>query len=151
MRVTLEYENQLKDIENLIDNMPELIEREEKAMLRKIGNVIKKYVIRQLRLVRMSAKEVESRKNYDKSVPYVQMDDDVKVAVKKSRTGDVYVSVKGGKYTGFKWHFLNDGTRNKDGSAHTPATHFMDRALEQSKSEIDKIISDVMKRVANDG
>ena len=151
MRVTLEYENQLKDIENLIDNMPELIEREEKAMLRKIGNVIKKYVIRQLRLVRMSAKEVESRKNYDKSVPYVQMDDDVKVAVKKSRTGDVYVSVKGGKYTGFKWHFLNDGTRNKDGSVHTPATHFMDRALEQSKSEIDKIISDVMKRVANDG
>lgn len=151
MRVTVEYEDQMKDIENLIDNMPNLIEKEEKAMLRKIGNVIKKYVIRQLHRFRMSSKELESRKNYDKTVPYVQMDDDVKVTVKKSRAGDIYVSIKGGKYTGYKWHFLNDGTRNKDGSIHTPATHFMDLALNQSKNEIEKIISDVLKKVADDG
>lgn len=150
MRVTLEYENQLKDIEELISNMPNLIEKEEKAMLRKIGKVIQKYVIRQLRALRMTAKEIEGRRNYDRTLPYVQMDDDVKVAVKKSKAGDIYVSVKGGKYTGFKWHFLNDGTRNQDGSVHTAATHFMDKALEQSRGEIDKILSDVARKVAND-
>ena len=151
MRVTLEYENQLKDIDDLISKMPSLIEKEEKAMLKKIGKVIQKYVIRQLRLLRLPADKIKGLRNYDKSVPYVQMDDDVKVAVKKSKSGDIYVSVKGGKYTGFKWHFLNDGTRNKDGSVHTPATHFIDRALEQSRAEIDKIIADVARKVADNG
>lgn len=151
MKVKFDYEKQLFEIEEIIGKMPDLIQKEEKATLRKIGKAVQKYVTRQLRLVRMTAKEIESRKNYDKTVPYIQMDDDVKVAVKKSRTGDIYASIKGGKYTGYKWHMLNDGTRNLDGSVHTPATHFMDLALEQSKAEVDKIISDLMKKVANDG
>lgn len=151
MEIKLDYAEQLQQIEELIGAMPDLLEKEEKKMLKKIGGVIKKYVVRQLRLIRMPQKETEKRHNYDKTVPYIQMDDDVKVSVKKSKSGLFYVSVKGGKYTGYKWHFLNDGTRNKDGSVHTHATHFMDIALRQAGNEIETIINEVLKKVSEYG
>lgn len=151
MKVTFEYEKQLKEIENMISGMPDLIEKEERSMLRKIGKAVQKYVIRNLRLHRMTEKEIEGRKNYDRTMPYKQMDDDVKVEVRKSKEGDLYVSVKGGKYTGYKWHFLNDGTRNQDGTLHTLATHFMDKALNQAAVEIEKIVESVIRKVTDGG
>ena len=83
MEIKLDYAEQLQQIEELIGAMPDLLEKEEKKMLKKIGEAIKKYVIRQLRLIRMPQKETEKRRNYDKTVPYIQMDDDVKVSVWK--------------------------------------------------------------------
>jgi len=43
----------------------------------------------------------------------------------------------GGKETAYKWHMLSDGTLNPDGSTHTDATHFDEKAIKNSKDEID--------------
>lgn len=150
MKVTFEYEKQIQEITDSINRMPNLVQKEETSMLRKIGKAVQKYVVLNLRLYRMPEAKTRKRKNYDKSMPYIQMDEDVEVKADKTKEGDLYVSIKGGKYTGYKWHFLNDGTRNEDGSIHTAATHFMDRALKQAANEIEKIIDSTMRKVAED-
>lgn len=69
------------------------------------------------------------------------MQDDVSYKVKKSEAGDLYVSIRGRKMTGYKWHLVNDGTIN------TNPTHFIETAESRSEAEIERSI-DVMVREA---
>lgn len=151
MNVEFDYKKQTFEIQELIGHMPEVLEKEEKAVLRKIGKAVEKEVVKMLRLFRTPPEKANKRKNYDKTVPYVQMDDDVTFSVRKSKSGDIYVSIKGKKYTGYKWHFLNDGTRNPDGTVHTAATHFMDISLTRARGEIEKCVNELVGKVAEDG
>jgi hypothetical protein len=86
--------------------------------------------------------------NYDGSKPYVHMKKDIKATV-KSKDGVAYVLIRGGKLTGYKWHLVNDGTRDSNGRVKTAATHFIDIALKQSESAIDALIDDLIGGVVD--
>ena len=78
-------------------------------------------------------------KRYDGSTPYVHMKNDVKASVKDDNQGTVYAVIKGGKYTGYKWHLLNNGAVN------TRATHFVDNALKQAESEFEAMVDSMIR------
>lgn len=131
----------------MIRNLPNELQNEERKVLSKIGPAIKKNVIRYLHRSDIEDRlELEPR-NYDGTRPYVHVKDDVRFAVKKNKEGRLYVSVKGGKYTGYKWHQLNDGHIARDGKNFVPGTKFMDRALQASEGDIESALHDLMKKV----
>lgn len=106
----------------------ETVEEEKKAF-KQIGNVIKAEVIK---LLKVSDKK------------HVHMADDVKVHI-SNKSGLISCVVGGGKETGYKWHMLDSGTRNPNGTVHTPATNFVSKALKNSESEIEKILTQAEK------
>ncbi|WP_242996454.1 hypothetical protein [Lacrimispora amygdalina] len=123
------------------------MQTEEKKFLRKTGAAIKNNVVRYLRRSGIESRLEEDPKNYDGSRPYVHIKDDVKFTVKKNKQGDNYVSIKGGKYTGYKWGFLNDGHIARDGRTFIQGTKFMERSLQASQGDIDTALNDIMKKV----
>lgn len=141
MKVTVEYESAFREINDMLQNIPEKLRDGEKPLLRQIGKSIKENVERNLSRsdVEEKAKKIQPS-NYDGSIPYVHMRDDVKAEVKKSKEGDLYVIVKGGKMTGYKWNFLNNGT------VHMAATNFMDKAIIESEKDVESQIDGFLKR-----
>lgn len=132
------YKDEIWELQKEIAKMPDMLEAEEKKFLSDAGKILARNVRRNLRGIR-SARVDKNHKH---------MADDVKYTVKKSRnSGDLYLSVRGGKMTGYKWHLLNDGTRNPDGSIHTPATHFIDETMRQSEAEINALIDSYIGKV----
>ena len=57
------------------------------------------------------------------------------------------MTIHGGKNTGYKWHMLDDGTRNPDGTVHTPALHFTDRASKAAEAKIDRMVDELERKV----
>lgn len=134
MRVNMEYDHALQEMVAEVLSMPKLSEQAEKKAMQSIAKEIVKNV-----------KEVLPRSDSDGK----HMADDVKSTVKQA-DGSYYCSVHGGKETGYKWHMLDDGTRNPDGSVHTPAIHFTDSAMAKSTPKVEKILDDLVKEIAND-
>ena len=131
----------------MIRNLPNELQNGERKVLSKIGPAIKKNVIRYLHRSDIEDRLESEPRNYDGTRPYVHVKDDVRFAVKKNKEGRLYVSVKGGKYTGYKWHQLNDGHIARDGKTFVPGTKFMDRALQASEGDIESALHDLMKKV----
>ena len=146
----MEYEEGVAEIDEMLKNLPVQIQDQEKVVLRKVGNAIKKNVLRYMRTsdVEQRAKEV-SPSNYDGSRPYVHMKDDVKSSVRKDKLGNYYVSVRGGKMTGYKWGPVSDGHIARDGTTFVPGNNFMGRAVNASEPEVDKLINDMLKKVTD--
>ena len=146
----MDYEEGVAEIEEMLKNLPVQIQDQEKVVLRKVGNAIKKNVLRYMRTsdVEQRAKEV-SPSNYDGSRPYVHMKDDVKSSVRKDKLGNYYVSVRGGKMTGYKWGPVSDGHIARDGTTFVPGNNFMGRAVNASEPEVDKLINDMLKKVTD--
>lgn len=146
----MDYEEGVAEIDEMLKNLPVQIQDQEKVVLRKVGNAIKKNVLRYMRTsdVEQRAKEV-SPSNYDGSRPYVHMKDDVKSSVRKDKLGNYYVSVRGGKMTGYKWGPVSDGHIARDGTTFVPGNNFMGRAVNTSEPEVDKLINDMLKKVAD--
>ena len=146
----MDYEEGVAEIDEMLKNLPVQIQDQEKVVLRKVENAIKKNVLRYMRTsdVEQRAKEV-SPSNYDGSRPYVHMKDDVKSSVRKDKLGNYYVSVRGGKMTGYKWGPVSDGHIARDGTTFVPGNNFMGRAVNASEPEVDKLINDMLKKVAD--
>lgn len=151
MKVSIDYKEGILAIDEMLKCLPAKLQDQEKMVLKKVGTVIKKNVLRYMREsdVEERAKAV-SPSNYDGSRPYVHMKDDVKSSVRKDKMGNQYVSVRGGKMTGFKWGMVNDGHISRDGSTFVPGNNFMGRAVSVSESEVDRLINDMLKKVADD-
>lgn len=141
MRVDFEYEDSLNGIVADILRMENVLEEDQQKALENIGKAIKKET------------QTLLHQSNEHGVEYKHMRKDVKVTIngKKKKTGVTGVTVHGGKLTAYKWHMLDDGTRNPDGSVHTRAIHFTDRALGNAAPEIEKIIDDLIGRVTHDG
>ncbi len=152
MKVNIEYEEQLLSISEMIFDMPQKLSDQEDKVLRKIGAVVKKNVVRFLHNsdVETRAKSI-SPGNYDGSRPYVHMKDDVRFRLKRDKMGNRYVSIGGGKYTGHKWHILDQGHIARDGTTFVVGTGFLSRAITASEGDVDKAIDSMLKKVVNDG
>lgn len=150
MKVTMDYEEGIASIDELLKDMPVQLQEQEKVVLRKAGNAIKKNVLRYMRTsdVEQRAEEI-SPSNYDGSRPYVHMKDDVKSSVRKDKMGNNYVSVRGGKMTGYKWGPVSDGHIARDGYTFVPGNNFMGRAVNAAEPEVEKLINDMLKKVAD--
>lgn len=128
--------------------MPKKLYDSENKVLRRVGTVVKKNVERFLHDsdIEKRAKEV-APSNYDGSYPYMHMKDDVNAKVKKDKLGIKYVSIGGGRLTGYKWHLLDQGHLARDGTTFVPGTNFIGRALSASEGEIEKSIDEMVKKV----
>ena len=144
----MEYEEQLLSINEMILDMPRKLSDQEDKVLRKIGAVVKKNVVRFLHNsdIEERAKEI-SPGNYDGSRPYIHMKDDVKFRLKKDKLGNRYVSIGGGKYTGYKWHMLDQGHIARDGISFVMGTGFLLRSVSASEGDINKAVDDLAKKV----
>ena len=140
MTVDIDYQDTLKGIVADVLKMDNVLEKDQQAALEKIGKAIKKEAQKAL------------PKSDENGTSYRHMRDDVKVTIngKRKKTGVTGVTVHGGKLTAYKWHMLDDGTRNPDGTVHTRATHFTAKAMEKAAPEIEKIIDDLIGEVVHD-
>ncbi|MBO7425049.1 MAG: HK97 gp10 family phage protein [Clostridiales bacterium] len=139
MTVDMNYKDALNGIVADVLKMDNVLEKDQQKALEDIGKVIK----RETQKVLPVSDEGGSG--------YKHMRDDIKVTVngKKRKTGVTGVTVHGGKLTAYKWHMLDDGTRNPNGTVHTRARHFTAKAMEQATPEIEKIVDDLIGRVVN--
>jgi len=143
----MDFNEQISSIDEMLRSLPKSMESEEKKFLSKTGSAIKSNVVRYLHRSGIESRLDIDPKNYDGSRPYVHIKDDVRFTVRRNKQGDLYVSVKGGKYTGYKWGFLNDGHIARDGKTFVPGTKFMERALQVSQGDISTALHDIMKKV----
>lgn len=146
MKVEWDYSDNAYPVQSIVEEvnrLPELTEQAEKKVFNDIGKIIVTHV---KALLPPSGRDGLS--NYDGSQPYVDMRDDIKSTVKR-KDGFVSLIVRGGKKTGYKWHLLDDGTRNPNGTTHTSAKHFTDKAMRNAEAEIDKYIDQIISEVAN--
>ena len=134
MKVEWKYEKPLDEIVAEVLRMDNILESEQAALMDEIGKEIKKEVRKIL------PKTDENHKH---------MRDDIKVSVKgkKQKTGVTGVTVGGGKDTAYKWHILDDGTRNPNGTVHTPALHFTSKALSAAEPTIDRLLIELERKV----
>ena len=125
--------------------MENIMESEQETLMSDIGKEIKKQVIKIL------PKSDSTNDGYQTGI-YKHMGDDVKVTVngKKKKIGITGVTVHGGKNTAYKWHLLDDGTRNPDGSVHTPALHFTSKAQKAAEAKIDSLINELERKVTEE-
>lgn len=144
MRVDFNADEMIYSIEQELFRLPEMMEKEEKKVMRQIQKIITGKLNANL------SKSDGQNTNYDGSKPYVHIKDDIKATV-KSKDGVASVLIRGGKFTGYKWHMLNDGTRDQNGRVKTPATHFIDKALKQSEPEIDALIDELIGGIVDEG
>ena len=140
MTVDIEYKDTLQGMVQDILRMENVLEKDQEEALQKIGKVIKK-----------ETQDVLPKSD-EYGDGYKHMKDDIKVTIngKRKKTGVTGVTVHGGKLTAYKWHMLDDGTRNPDGSEHTRAIHFTSTAMEKSAPQIEKIIDELIGRVTHD-
>ena len=134
MKVDFAFEQPLDEIVTEVLRMETILESEQAELMAAIGKEIKKEV-----------KNILPKSGEDSK----HMRDDIKVTVqgKKAKTGITGVTVHGGKETAFKWHLLDDGTRNPDGSVHTPALHFTSKAMQAATPRIEQLINDLERSV----
>ncbi len=139
MTVDMNYKDALNGIVADVLKMDNVLEKDQQKALEDIGKVIK----RETQKVLPVSDEGGSG--------YKHMRDDIKVTVngKKKKTGVTGVTVHGGKLTAYKWHMLDDGTRNPNGTVHTRAMHFTAKAMENATPEIERIVDDLIGRAVN--
>lgn len=136
MKVNLETDKALNDIVLDVLGMEQITEERTVQFLKDSGNVIKKNTVALLR-------GMKSDKNHK------HMADDVKVTISGRKTGATGVIVGGGKKTAYKWHLLDDGTHNPNGSVHTRPTHFTQKALKASEGQIDALMTTLEGEITN--
>ena len=139
MTVDMNFKDALNGIVEDVLKMDKILEQDQEKALEQIGKAIKKSTQQLLPV------------SDEGGSGYKHMRDDIKVTVngKKKKTGVTGVTVHGGKLTAYKWHMLDDGTRNPNGTVHTRALHFTGKAMENATQEIEKIVDDLIGRTVN--
>ena len=142
MKVDFQFEKPLDEIVAEVLRMDQIIDEEQGELMSQIGKEIKKEVQNIL-------PKSDSTNDGYQSGKYKHLRDDVKVTVKgkRSKTGITGVTVHGSKDTAYKWHMLDDGTRNPDGTVHTRATHFTSKALKAATPRIEQLINELERKV----
>lgn len=130
------------DIEQYVSEIQDKIGDEQsiKSCLREIGKYIQK-------AVKQYAPKRSTNPSYSdvSKSEYKHIMDDITYSVKKSRAnGQHYVTIKGGKKTGYKWLWVNNGHVAKDGT-NIPGNHFVDKAEKASEKGVQDIVDKYIK------
>jgi len=136
------FEESWADIEKYVGSLQDRLEDEKtiKTCLKEVGNHIKQNVKRYA----PKHSKNPSYSDLNKS-EYKHILDDITYVIKKSKSaGQYYVSVKGGKATGYKWLWVNNGHVAKNGTF-VQGTHFVDKAEQASADGINQIVDNYIK------
>lgn len=150
MKVDIDYKESIAEIDRLIGSLPQELAEEEKVVLKKIGDIVKKWVV--FFLIRSDVEQRAKKtkpSNYDGSRPYLHAKDEVLASVRKNKNGDLYVSVRGGKKTGYKWNLISNGHIARDGRTWVPGNNFIEKALAKAQAEIENVIDEMLRKVVN--
>lgn len=137
-KVVDDFQEQWSDIEKYVGSLQDKItdEKKLKECLREIG----KYIAR---FVKQFAPPKTDHPSYSDAgkANYKHIVDDIKYSVRKNRFNkQYYVSVHGGKWTGYKWLWVNDGHLMTDGTP-VAGCHFVDKAEKASADGVDDIVN----------
>lgn len=138
MKINLDDANISTDTNEMLKAMKNICEKEERAFLKTVGEIISRAVRKNM-----------TWRSGIKKADYTHMQDDIQAVVKKDRKGRLYVRVQGGKKTGHKWRFLNDGAINKEGTVLVQATHFIEKSINDSQQEVDVESDKLIERIVN--
>lgn len=108
------------------------------------AKIIKKAIIKNLP---RSKEDEEKTLQWKGKMKYVHMQDDVKITCVKTdeETQDKVRHVRGGKYTHYKWKWLEFGTtRTKKGKE---PSHFITKSMKETEREVQSIINEEIKKV----
>lgn len=130
----------IKEITDELNRIPERLDSRKKSALNRMAKVVKNYVEENL----PRSDQYSTATNYD-GTPYTHMRSDVKTSVKDDKKGTIFAIIRGGKYTGYKWHMVDNGTSKMQG------IHFTDRAMRQAERELEAIVDDLISEVTGDG
>lgn len=126
-----------------ISRIPTSIMYSRLPIMRKMAKAVQKNVVNYFKDYESDIPSTTS--NYDGTIPYVHMANDVKVTAKDDNQGYVYAIIKGGKYTGYKWHMVENGT------SHSRAMHLIEKALNNTEGEIEAIVDEAIRRAVQGG
>ena len=133
--VMMGFNGALSEIFVELEAMTQYPEKTHKKVLRKIGAAVKKQV------------ETEAAKHRS-DVDHVHVDQDVTFSIGQTKdTKQPYVSVKGGKMTGYKWAMLNDGFLMRNGKKHD-GNQFVDIAEARAAQEVAQIVDAYIREVS---
>lgn len=146
MRASLEYQNAIQGLKQEVLTLRVLIDDEMEQAFFDVGAILKLQVENALP---RSEKEVDVRKSTRKK--HIHLKDDVKYwAGKSKKTGNRYVSVYGGKDTGYKWGWVNDGHVFKKSRKQTTGDwisgiHFLEKAMARAQGMIESTIDEYLE------
>lgn len=138
MKINIDDANLATDIYEMLKAMQNVCGKEERSFLKRLGAIVSR-AVRTNMTWRSGIKKAE----------YTHMQDDIQAVVKKDKNGRLYVRVQGGKKTGYKWRFLNDGAITKEGTVLVQATHFLEKSVKDSQSEVDSEADKLIERIVN--
>lgn len=138
MKINFDDGNWGIEVQDMLKNMKNMCVKEERSFLKQLGEIVSKAV----------RKNMTWRSGIKKS-DYTHMQDDVEYVVRKDKNGKLYVRIQGGKTTGYKWRFLNDGAISKEGAVLVQATHFLEKSINESQSEVDAEANKLIEKVVN--
>lgn len=116
-----------------------------KKCLKEVGQQVSK-------LVKRYAPSKSQNPSYSdvKGGEYKHIIDDIKFSVKRNKLNKQwYVSVHGGKWTGYKWLWLNDGHLTTDGDW-VEGNHFVDKAEAASIDVVNNIVDKYLQEALKD-
>ncbi len=145
MKINLGYQDTSDWMQEQIAKIPETLHREKKQILTRSAKLLKSTVEKKLRAIESDVSDGTT--NYDGSLPYVHMADDVKTSIKDDNAGNMYAVIRGGKFTGYKWHLLENGTSSPD----RPATHFIEITMKETEEEINSYIDEAIVKAVQGG
>lgn len=135
---SLEFREAVNGIKAEMQRFTELTDDEMEQAFFDIGAILKLQT--EIALPK-SEKRYETRKGRRREHKHLK--DDVKYWVGRAKkTNQQYVSVFGGKDTGYKWGWVNDGHMNARDGSFVPGIHFLEKALKRSEGMIDTTIDE---------
>lgn len=138
MKINFDYSDTSYWIEEQIANISKVLVNDRKKVLNKAAKIIKANLEKQFSAIDSHIPSTTA--NYDGSTPYVHLKDGVKTSVKDDNEGSVYAVIRGDKYTGYKWHLVENGTSNTD------ALHPLEKALKETENEVNEVIDEMIKK-----
>lgn len=143
MKVTMDYQTVLDSAEEELLRMQRQLKLSAPTILKRSGIILKQAVEN---ILPKSERKGSDHVPRHPEIPYVHAKDDVRYKVKKNKkTGQPYVSVGGGKWTGYKWQWLDDGWTRPDGRF-IRGLNFIQKAFNNSKDDIETVVDAAIER-----
>ena len=140
-QASVEFTEAVNGMRAEIRNLKVLVDEDMEQAFFDIGAILK---LQTENALPRSEKEVDVRKSTRKKHHHLK--DDVKYWVGISKgTGQRYVSVFGGKDTGYKWGWINDGHIDKRNGNFIPGIHFLEKALGRAEGMISETIDEYLE------
>ena len=143
---SVEFKEAVLELRKDVLRLRDLTDESMEDAFFEIGAILKRQIEN---VLPRSTREEDSRKGVKRKHHHLK--DDVKYWVGLSKKSQQrYVSAFGGKDTGYKWGWINDGHVDKRTGNFIPGIHFLEKALDRSENMIEGAIDDALEKVVKE-